>query len=253
MKELKLNIDTFAIKEVLLNLVVPIVSFLVTALLAVFVLYPSFTSSIQSGSDLESKQVLTATLEGKLKTLSRLLDFKSVVEEDAKLVGNLLAGEPKVPQLLTQIDLVAKESGLTISRLTYTISDSGAGKEKETEVLPFKYVVVSMGATGTYNQLVNFFKILENSARLIDIESFRFSADDEQPSVFGISMVLRSPYMYVESSAVTDDPLTLDITDTEFLNLIAKIKNFKVYNISESEINTTLLDATVNESTPTIP
>jgi hypothetical protein len=40
---------------------------------------------------------------------------------------------------------------------------------------------------------------------------------------------LSSPYLFVESKATTEDPITIEIKDQAFLNFINKIKELRVY------------------------
>ena len=53
----------------------------------------------------------------------------------------------------------------------------------------------------------------------------------------GLSFILTSPFLVVESSAVTDDPIDLDITDPAFIEFINEIKQMNYYDIKAEDIN----------------
>ena len=66
--------------------------------------------------------------------------------------------------------------------------------------------------------------------------------------------VLESPYQFVNSTAVTDDPVNLDITKDDFVTIINKVKGLKYYNISIENISQQAQKAAeVKESTESTP
>ncbi len=89
---------------------------------------------------------------------------------------------------------------------------------------------------------------VENAARLVIVENFRFSqSQTKDGQKLGINFVLISPYLYVESDAITDDPIDLDIGDGEFLELINKIKNLKHYDPYEIDLSIPVEETPVEE------
>ena len=111
--------DASGLKETLINYIVPLVSLILSLLIGLFILYPSYKSLPELKSQFESKRLLKSNLENKLATLNKLVDFKRVVDENSDLVSRVLVSEQLVPGLLTQVDKIARESGFNISRLNY--------------------------------------------------------------------------------------------------------------------------------------
>ena len=246
------------IKELLINFLVPVICLVGSGLLGFLVIYPSAQSLPLLKTELESKEALAAQLLQKNNNLTKLRDFKTVVDENSALVMRALTDEPYVPQLLTQIDRISKESGLTITRLNYSFSESAASNAApavavDTEGLPVtvavapagpvpSFVNVGMTAESNFSQLVAFFKNLENSSRLVDIDTFRYSTEKgEEESSLNVSLSLFSPHIKVESSAVTDDPVNLTLSDAKFVSLINKIKDLRYYDISVEDIDDTVI------------
>ncbi|KKS16923.1 MAG: hypothetical protein UU77_C0010G0019 [candidate division WWE3 bacterium GW2011_GWC1_41_7] len=236
--------QTSALKDTLVNFIIPLISLGATAFLVLVIFYPSYRALPKLKHDKEAKEVLNNTLESKRNTLKKLLDYMSVVDENSALVKDVLVEVAMVPELLTQIDMIATESGLEVTKMNYSFTDLGvAPTVNETEVSTatsssYKVVNVTMGAKGNMEQFTNFLRNLENSARLVDVESFRYSNDTSEESTgLVITFDLKSPYLFVESTAVTDDAVTLDITDPEFTSMINKIKGLKYYRISIDEIS----------------
>lgn len=228
------KIDTHAIKNAVLNFIIPIIC--TGASLAIFfiVIYPSIKNTPLLQAELDKKMKLSEQLSTKLSRLNKLLDYNSVVDEDLDLVSTLLVSEPTVPELLTQVDAIATESGLVVTRLNYaTTSTSGASTtaEASTASTGSSYTIVSLGTEGNYVQLLTFLDRLENSARIVEVEDIRYAIQEnaEGAQTLGISLTLKSPYMTVKSDAITDDPIQTDITAPDFTSFIDEIKTYKVY------------------------
>lgn len=242
-----------AIKLFFLNFLIPIISLAVTGALFIFVVYPSLIKLPIIAKEVESKVKLKDQLDIKLKNLNKILDFKSVVDEDSSLVSQAVSSTTDAPQLLTQIDMIAKDSGLKVQRLSYSFGEGVPSVDEKGQEKTSDVVIVNLGAQGTYVQVVNFAKNLENSSRLINIKDFRFSLDNET-KLLDVVFVLESPYQFVNSTAVTDDPVNLDISKEDFVNMINKIKSLKYYNILIENISQQAQNASeVKESTESAP
>jgi len=257
-EKFNLNIDKTAIKSFLINFLVPLICIGIIAVLGFLVLYPSFKTYNPLKKEVADKNTLSTQLATKLANLESLKEFKSVVEQNSTLVQQVLVNEAMVPQLLTQIDQVARESGLTVTKLNYSFSDPtikqvSADGETFLPESPFKTVDVSLGTDGNFDQLVTFLANTENSARLVSVDTFRYTTAEKDASTFlNISFSLKSPYMKVESQAVTDDPVNLVLSDKEFVATINKIKGLKFYNISLEGVKEEFLKETpeASQSTP---
>lgn len=235
--------DTKKLKNTVINFMVPIIALVLTLLLFLVVIYPAITSLPLLKDELTAKRNLENQLKTKLTTLNKLLDFESVVMENAEVVAKVLVSEPTVPELLTQIDMIAKESGLAINKLSYSFGEA----TEEESMLPYSVVNVSLGAIGNYDQMNTFLINLESGSRLVDVSTFRFAAErtEETTGLFNVTFILRSPYLSVESSAVTDEPVNVDVADPEFIEVLDRIKQLRFYDIS---VDTQYIE--LEESTP---
>ncbi|OGC57799.1 hypothetical protein A3H26_00765 [candidate division WWE3 bacterium RIFCSPLOWO2_12_FULL_36_10] len=242
-----------AVKQFFLNFLIPIISLGITGVLFVLVIYPSLIKLPVLNKEVQSKVKLKDQLDTKLKNLNSILDFKSVVDENSSLVSQAISSATNAPQLLTQIDTIAKDSGLTVLRLSYSFGEVAVAVDEKGAEKTNDVVIVNLGAQGTYLQVKNFAQNLENSSRLINIKDFRFSLDNETKQL-DVVFVLESPYQFVNSTAVTDDPVNIDITKDDFVTIINKVKGLKYYNISIENISQQAQKAAeVKESTESTP
>jgi Tfp pilus assembly protein PilO len=209
------------------------------------VLLPSFRALNPLKEEVKTKRTLENQLNSKLSKLRYMVDSKAVVEENAMLIERILPGEARVPQLLTQIDIVAKESGFQVTKMNYSFSEAAknptspastaGGAAKPIDADPYKKVDVSLGVEGNYDQLITFLKNLEDSARMINVSNFRYTSVKEAENntgVLDISLALSAPYITISSKAITDDPINLNLADQSFISRLNQMKSIKYYDIS---------------------
>jgi Tfp pilus assembly protein PilO len=222
------KIDTSAVKDTILNFIVPLVCFGVSAGLVFFIIYPSIQKTPQLKSDLQTKTALRTQLETKVGILNKLTDYKSVIEEDLKLMDRILVSDDNVPYLLNQIDTISRNAGFELTKLNYGLGGSTEDASGDTGA---EYIAVNLGVNGTYEQLIRFLQNMEKAARLVNVSNFRYalSSSDVNDPVLGMSFLIYSPYLQVNSAATTDDPIQIDITDPAFVSILNYIKEFTFY------------------------
>ncbi len=228
--KLDLKIDTSAIRDTIMNFIVPLVCFGLSAVMIFIVIYPSIQKLPQLQADLQNKVTLRTQLESKVVALNKLTDYKSVLEEDLGLVDKILVSDDNVPYLLNQIDQISRGVGLEISKLNYGVGGS-TEIDSNTGESATQYIAVNLGASGNYDQLIKFLKNIENAARLIDVSNYRYgvSTTDDTSAVLSLSFLFYSPYLKVNSNATTDEPISLDLTSPDFIKNINFLKSFTFY------------------------
>lgn len=220
-----LSLDIVAIKETLLNFVFPLASLAVSIVLIVLFVYPAIKGYPMVKAELDKKNTLRDTLQKKIFNLKKLVDFKEFVDEDSDLVSKVLVSEPEVPKLLDQVHQIATNSGMAVDRLSYSY---GGGDQAGTS---FNTVIVSLGTETNYDQIVLFMESIESAARFVSIPSFRYSSSRsvEGDNKLSANFSIESPYLFVQSNAVTDEPISLDVSAQEFVDFINMIKSLRYY------------------------
>lgn len=225
MAELKLIL--IKIKSAIAGFIVPILCISISVALVLFVVVPSLKVLPTNSRDINSRQEQSKILKKKVDVLEKLVDFKSVVNEDFVLLSTAIPSESQVPQLLTQIDQISKESGMAIVTMNYTLSNTSVGE-----------VNVTLTATGNYDQIVSFLSNLEDSSRIIELDNLRYgdNKDAEGKAALLVTFVLKSSYLTSNSKATETDSFSLDITDPGFIGLLAKVKDLKIYKYSVEDL-----------------
>lgn len=235
-----ISVDLAGVREALINYLIPLICLAASALLVLLVLMPAYKSMPELSAELEENSRLENTLREKLNNMNRLLEFKSVVEENSDLVNKVLVSEELVPGFLTQIDRITRESGMTVTSLNYGLGASRKGTGSEVE---YNTVTVNLGAEGSFGQLKSFMENVERAARIVVVDNFRYTRSAKEDDVkLSVNFVLVSPYLFVQSDAVTDEPIDLDISDPDFQALINRIKSLKYYDPYDIDVSIPLVE-----------
>jgi len=236
-KQINIDVNSFLYKlrNAVVNFIVPIIAFIVAILLIVLYIYPSFKSLPEKKEELNNKISLKNTLSEKVSDLKMLSDFGDVLNENLEIVNKVLVPEADVPRLLDQATQISQRAGMELDRLSY----SYGSKEKEEKETDFDVVNVSMGVNSSFEQLVLFMELVEKAARYVSVSNFRYSvSEDREEGVSRISssFSLDSPYLFVESSAVTDEPIGIDIKSSDFVNFMDMLKGLDYYDFVNRNI-----------------
>ncbi|GIW69664.1 MAG: hypothetical protein KatS3mg101_0411 [Patescibacteria group bacterium] len=255
-KQIK-SIKLGAFKDAILDFVFPLIGLLITVSLFFFYIKPTYKKINDMKAELVSKSAILEVLNTKASALTKMKDYDAVLKEDAEMVERLYASESNVPQLLDEVHQIATNAGMTVDRLNYSYSGSGATTETNPDATSTQrkedvsgIVNVTMSITGTYDQMIVFMQEIERAARIAYVTTFRFGAtsDENDGSLINVNVNVDSPYMYVQSVAVTDDPITLDVTSPSFISFINSIKDYKYYEFLNSEVK--VEDVAPSEETP---
>ena len=241
------EINISAIKDIIVDFVFPIIGLAVTVLLFFVYIKPTYIKVNELKTQFTSQTAVLGVLNTKATALSKMKDFNTVLQENADLVEKLYVSESNVPQLLDQIHQIATNAGMSVDRLNYSYSGAtGAAADAISDQRKEDIsgvVNVAATVTGSYEQMVVFMQEIEKSARIAYVTTFRFGEDSstQQTGLVNVNVNVDSPYMYVQSVAVTDDPITLDITSPAFVAFINSIKDYRYYeflnpDIAESEV-----------------
>ncbi len=234
-----------SIKDGLLNLALPILALTVSVVLILLVIVPMRRDLPALEDELFYKKTLAGRLAHKVDVLHELSNSHDTLSTYLSVVDSALASEPLVPELLAQVDTMARTNGMLVSGLNY--SHGSSPKDGS-----LGYVTVALTSRGTFDSLVSFMHTVENARRLVFVDDFRYSSVyvDDVPQI-SVSFQLKSPYKKVLSDAVTDSPIDLDITSARFLQDIDRVKSLQLYEYVPSHGEPTVEDQPAPLDVPT--
>ncbi|MFH1648772.1 MAG: hypothetical protein ABIA11_03560, partial [Patescibacteria group bacterium] len=78
----------------------------------------------------------------------------------------------------------------------------------------------------------------EDAARFVSAPSFRYSSSRsaEGDNRLSANFSVESPYLFVQSNAVTDEPVNLDVSSQEFVDFVNMIKGLRYYEFLNIDV-----------------
>jgi hypothetical protein len=219
----KASVNLSRIRNTFINFIIPIIAIAASVALSLIILLPAYKSLPDLKVSLHGKKEFSALLLKKTQVLNDYRDYASVLDQNSTLIDKVLVSEEDPLALQDQLYQIALASGFNISKLSYSSGGRGTTPEGLHDL-----VSISMGGQSTYTQLVTFMQWLENAARFVQVSTFRYSADRDS-GTFNVELSVESPYLYVDSTAVTDEPIELDMLSDEFVTFINKMKTLNFY------------------------
>lgn len=168
-------------------------------LLAIFAVKPTLETIAKLNAEIAEKQELTDSLSSKLTALQ---SASRLYAESRDKIGLLAEAMPPSPQLLTLlkiIERIASDTNVVITSMS--LSDF----PEETEQLPTaingtpKILTLNLSVVGEYNYIKDFVRAIDNSRRILSINSISFSINDEKGAkTLQVSLAINAPYYGVE-------------------------------------------------------
>jgi len=222
-----LNLLTQKIKPYWLGLAFLGAALLITGLATV----TSLLSWQQNLTEMASAQAELDTLTSRKNALDKLLSSKVALSQDKELLDAVLASDPSVPIVMTQVQQIASGTGVALTALQF--SEVSAAKEVTTG----KSIKLQASVGGPYTSIQNFLHEVENSGRLLMVDSLRFAASvaKSNPTAGGGSaevtatLSINSPY-FDEVGVEVANTNVLDLISPEFTKLIATLKTYRIYS-----------------------
>lgn len=154
--------------------------FLVLASIGIFVFYinPVYQTIKTLQTDIASYEKAFDKSNQVLKKRGELQDrYKQFKSGDLEAVKKLLPDHVDNVQLILDINGVARENGMLISKIQITEDKSDSTAQIGPNNKLYSSILVSFKTKATYSKFVGFIKNLEQSLRLVDITSLSFKTD----------------------------------------------------------------------------
>jgi len=238
------------------DMVVAALLFVMSAALLGLVAYPSFSSLSSLKAEADSHNQELDSLTARRENLEALSNISATLDDDLNLVKKAVPDSNEIPALLSQVQQIALESGVSIKTLQYSGSagsslqaapevqsppasaeeDLGAPSPSEGALPSPKSptssskILVQVNVSGSYQQMVLFLKTLESARRLLSFESLRLASDSKEDiSHMALSTNLTGYY----SPSVSSPNQSMDLKGALFKNIIETLRSYKEYENKE--------------------
>ncbi|MDH5442452.1 MAG: hypothetical protein OEX08_02520 [Candidatus Nomurabacteria bacterium] len=126
------------------------------------------------------------------QSLAEKADNISAISIDR--LGKIVPDNIDNVKLILELDVLAKNQGVNLQNVQVIDSAVRRGDDLGIENRLYKDMVLEFSVQSTYDNLVSFLDRLDNSLRLVDVESIAFSTRS-QDSVVSYTMRMRSYYL----------------------------------------------------------
>lgn len=153
---------------------------------AYYFIFPSYENLKVLEKENEALLAVVDEMKGLVDKKNELYDlYNSVSEGDRKKINELVPSNPKLAEYLVKLDILTSRNGVSFSSVNFG-DPSGAPDA------PYMTSVLSLALSGSYETFKIFLKDLEKYVRIIDVDSFGFSAPAEQGAPLSVSFSART-------------------------------------------------------------
>lgn len=214
-------------KDKLIRYAAPFIFFLGGVLIFIFFGLPGVPKISSLRTQNSQKETRLVKLRDKSKRLADLLAFKTNLEEDKDVFEFAVPSESEVPTFMTQIEDVARESNVGLIALQF----GGESTSKDEKEAP--KIKLSVSVSGSFRDIRTFLKNLERSSRIVVVDSIRFGvglSNEPDSELLTANISLYSYYISDIPEVGSDMPISLDLDSSEFIEVLGKVKELKVYS-----------------------
>ena len=165
---------------------------IVVIVAAYFVLMPRYNSFRNLENQLKKEEENLRNRQKSLTDLKELEENYSSAKLKVKDISNILPKEKQIPELLVQLEALAKENNLVLGSVS--LASTAEGEEKA-----YKSLGISLELAGSYSNLKKYLDSVEKNMRIMDITSLNFSATpvvaEGPPDVFSYTVSMRTYYI----------------------------------------------------------
>ncbi len=178
-----------------------------SGLLGYFLLLPRYNEMRLSRETLESKKLLAARTASQFSNIQNLVADLEQKKKDLKPIDEALPPAARIPELLANLDYLAKQSGFLLGDLQITTAptlETLEPGEKLSRVARLEALLegtedlgvmqVDLQVFGQYQNLKSFLLNVEQNLRLMDIQSMVFGSLSEELELQEYSIRLLTYY-----------------------------------------------------------
>ena len=144
-------------------------------------IYPSFGEVSALTQEKEKyNDALETVMNIENKKNELLTQFNSISEEDKKEINTILPTSFDFIRLISQIDAVASQHGISIDKISSKeTASSGSSIEEAKPANSYRSAVISFSFEASYDKFLNFVNDLEKSMRILDIKSVGLQTEEK--------------------------------------------------------------------------
>lgn len=154
------------------RLIISIIILAAIVLVVIFLILPQWSNVTNLQSQINSTKAELSQKTDLAKKLDEMLSKYDEVFNKVQKVDFVVPKDSQRPELIVQLESLAKDNGLVLSSLEFSEAPKKEGEQLKT-------LNISLALAGTYEAFKNFILSAEQNLRIMDIESVSFSAPEK--------------------------------------------------------------------------
>lgn len=171
-----------------------ILTLIALILFGLFAINPTLSTITQLKKQIEDNTELLAKLKEKNANLGTLTQKYSSLQNDLIYVNQAIPAKPSVPFFIGQLQAIAKNSGVTITRLQ-ALEVELARSQIRPKLDNYSSLAYSLDAKGSYDGIVSFFNTLTNFDRIVTIDSISVNNESFTQKTLTVSIRAKTYFM----------------------------------------------------------
>lgn len=186
---------TFDFKQISSGLLVPVL-LIVVAGVGYFVLLPRFKSVSTARESLSAKKIAASDRQSSLDGVKALVAELERRRVELAPIDQALPESPSIPELLGNLESLARQSGLAVSNIEIQLGESSAQGTAVKKVVGenLATMMVDLEVSGQYPQLLALILNMESNLRLLDIQGLTFTEGSEDSRTQDYVIQLKTYY-----------------------------------------------------------
>ena len=174
-----------------------IICLLLSSIIAFFLLWPEISKYSDFGLKIKAKDLELKNQEKYFSQISDLNEKLKGYQPELDKIDSAIPSEPSVPSLLDFIQGISAQSGLIFNKLSsfsITALKKPTNAEEQTTLTErLKEISIAFEVSGSYSALKNFLSKIEESSRLVEVDSITSGkagavAEEEGPLSLNITI-----------------------------------------------------------------
>ncbi len=162
-------------------------SFLAIVLLAIFVIWPLFSSVLELNKEVKERQKELSDLEKLIAKTQELSEDYQLMNSEINKFFLALPDKKEIPQLLIQFENLAVNNGLLFEAIQFVSEQekdlgfglTGSQENQDLKTKAFNSSSVNLTVSGSYQAFKGYLSDLEKNIRVMDVKSINFGQEGE--------------------------------------------------------------------------
>jgi len=187
---------------------------LLAAVVFIYYLYflsPKIDEYNKLKEEVEQNKQELGTLKAAESELAKLMDSINSDKKEITRLEGIIPSSKKLPEIIVQMESLSHEAGLKLKKVSFETPSEGKdnkakNKDVDTKEREYAEISVKLSLTGTYDQILNFLRSVEETERIYSVRSIILAREYEVAQSSIDADIELSTFAVKHDGELLDDP-----------------------------------------------